>query len=74
MGSISLDDVDKMEISPSTDWLGVEQEMQACSTTISTDKDQPNGQDSSHQNNSGLLPFYPDFQEAEAQQLISNLP
>ena len=52
----------------------MEQEVQACSTTISTDKDQPNGQDSSHQDNSDLLPFDPDFQEAEAQQLISNLP
>ena len=48
--------------------------MQACSHTFSMDNDQPNGQDSSHQDNSDLLPFDPDFQEAEAQQLISNLP
>ena len=45
IGSISLDDVDKMEISPGKDWLDVEQEVQACSTTISTDNDQPNEQD-----------------------------
>ena len=63
-----------MDISPDKDWLGVEQEVQACSTTISTDKDPPNGQDSSHQDNSDLLQFGPDFQETEAQQLISNLP
>ena len=67
MGSISLDDVDKMEISPGTDWLGMEQEMQACSTTISMDKDQPNVQGISHLDNSDLLPFDPYFQEAEAQ-------
>ncbi len=68
MGSISLDDVDKVEISPGKDWLGMEQEVQACSTTISTDNDQPNEQDNIHQDNSDLLPF-----DTAAQQLISNL-
>ena len=42
MGSISLDDVDHVEISPDKDWLGMEQEVQACSITISTNNDQPN--------------------------------
>ena len=48
--------------------------MQACSTTISKDNDKPNEQDNSQQDISDLLPFDPDFQDAEAQQLISNLP
>ena len=74
MKSIKLDDVDSMEVGPSTDQLGMEQSIQACSTTISTDKDQFNGQDNSHQNNSDLLPFDPDFQEADAEPIISNLP
>ena len=74
MGSISLDDVDQVEISPDKDWLGVEQEVQACSITISVNNDQPNEQDNIHQDNSDLLPFDPDFQDAEAQQIISNLP
>ena len=52
----------------------MEQEVQACSITISTNNDQLNEQDNIHQDNSDLLPFDPDFQDAEAQQLISNLP
>ena len=68
MGSISLDDVDQVEANPNKDWLGMEQEVQACSTTISADNDQPNEQDNSHQDISDLLPFDLDFQDAEAQQ------
>ena len=52
----------------------MEQEVQACSITISTDNDQLNEQDDNYQDNSDLLPFDPDFQDAEAQQIISNLP
>ncbi len=52
----------------------MEQEVQACSITISTDNDQPNEHDNSHQDISELLQFDPDIQDAEAQQLISNLP
>ena len=37
-------------------------------------QNQPNEQDSSQQDISELLPFDPDFQDAEAQQLIANLP
>ena len=74
MGSISLDGVDQVKANPNKDWLGVEQEVQACSITISTDNDQLNEQDNIHQDNSDLLPFDPDFQNAEVQQLISNLP
>ena len=51
----------------------MKQEVQACSTTIDMDNDQPNGQDNSIQEDSDLLPFDPDYQEVEAQQLISNL-
>ena len=74
MGSISLDDVDQVEASPNKDWLGVEQEVQACGITISVDNDQLNEQDDIYQDNSDLLLFDPDFQDAEAQQIISNLP
>ena len=49
-------------------------EVQACSVTISTDNDQLNEHDDNYQDNSDLLPFDPDFQDAEAQQIISNLP
>ena len=52
----------------------MEQEVQACSITISAHNDQLNEQDNIYQDNSDLLPFDPDFQDAEAQQLISNLP
>ena len=52
----------------------MEQEAQACSITISTDNDQLNEQDDIYQDNSDLLPFDPDFQDTEAQQIISNLP
>ena len=52
----------------------MEPEDQACSITISTDNDQLNEQDDNYQDNSDLLPFDPDFQDAEAQQIISNLP
>ena len=38
------------------------------------DIDQPNGQNDENQDNSDLLPFDPDYQNAEAQQIISNLP
>ena len=37
-------------------------------------RNQPNGQDNDNQEGSDLLPFDPDYQEAEAQKLISNLP
>ena len=74
MGSISLDDVDQVEANPSKDWLGVGQEAQACSIEFSTDNDQLNEHDYNYQDNSDLLPFDPDFQNAEAQQIISNLP
>ena len=74
MGSISLDDVDQVEANPNKDWLGVEQEVQACSITISMDNDQLNEHDDNYQDDSDLLPFDPDFQDAEAQQIISNLP
>ena len=70
MGSISLDDVDQVEANPSKDWLGVEQEAQACSILISMDNVQLNGHDYIYQDNSDLLPFDPDFQDAEAQQII----
>ena len=72
--SISLNEVDNMEIGLSTDWLGVEQEVQACTITADMDRNQPNGQDNANQEGSDLLPFDPDYQEAEAQKLISNLP
>ena len=52
----------------------MEQEVQACSITISGDNDQLNEQDDIYQDNSDLLLFDPDFQDAEAQQIISNLP
>ena len=52
----------------------MEQEVPACSITISTDNDQLNEQDDIYQDNLDLLLFDPDFQDAEAQQLISNLP
>ena len=74
MGSINLDDIDNMEIGPGTYWLGVEQSIQACSTIVSMDTDQPNGQDNNHQSNSDILPFDKDFEEADAQLIISNLP
>ena len=74
MGSISLDDVDQVEVSPNKNWLGVEQEVQACSITISANNDQLNEQDNIYQDNSDLPPFDPDLQDAEAQQLITNLP
>ena len=38
------------------------------------DKNQLNEQDYNYQDNSDLLPFDPDFHNAEAQQIISNLP
>ena len=38
------------------------------------DNDQLNEHDYNHQDNSDLLPFDPDFHNAEAQQIISNLP
>ena len=37
-------------------------------------KDKPTAQDLNHQNNSDLLPFDQDFQEADPQPVISNLP
>ena len=74
MGSINLDDVEQVEASPSKDWLDVEQQAQACSTEFSTDNNQPNEQDYDYHNNSDLLPFDPDYQNAEPQQIISNLP
>ena len=37
-------------------------------------KDKPTKQDHNQQNNSDLLPLNPDFQEADAQPVISNLP
>ena len=52
----------------------MEQEVQACSITISTDNDQLSEHDDNYQDNSDLLPFDPDFQDAEAQQIISDLP
>lgn len=52
----------------------MEQEVQAYSITICANNDQPIEQDNIHQDNSDLLSFDPDFQDAEAQQLISNLP
>ena len=61
MDSISLNEVDNMEIGPSTDWLGMEQEVQACTITANIDKNQPNGQDNDNQEDSDLLPFDLDY-------------
>ena len=61
MGSISLDEVDNVEIGPGTDWLGVEQEVQACTITVNMDRNGPNGQDNDNQEDSDLLPFDPDY-------------
>ena len=74
MGSISLDDVDQVEANPSKDWLDVEHQAQACNTEFSTDNNQPNEQDYDYHDNLDLLPFDPDYHNAEAQQIISNLP
>ena len=74
MGSINLDDVDQIETNPSQDWLGVKQQAQSCITKFSMDSDQPNEQNHETQGNSDLLPFDPDYQDTEAQQIISNLP
>ena len=52
----------------------MEQQAQTCITEFSTDNEQPNEQNYDHQDNSDLLPFDPDYQNAEAQQIISNLP
>ena len=51
----------------------MEQQAQACITEFSMDLDQPNGQNDENQDNSDLLPFDPDYQSTEAQQIISNL-
>ena len=51
----------------------MEQEVQACSTTVDMKSDQPNGQNKSNQEDSDLLPFDLDYQEADAEKLISNL-
>ena len=74
MNSISLNEADSIEIGPSANWLGVEQEVQACTIIADMDKNQPNGQDNDNQEDSDLLPFDPDYQEEDAQKLISNLP
>ena len=74
MNSISLNEAGSMEIGSSADWLGVDKEVQACTITADMDKNQPNEQDNDNQEDSDLLPFDPDYQEAEAQKLISNLP
>ena len=66
MGSINLDEVKDMEVGTSKDWLGVEWTIQACSTTASMTKDQPNEQDQNQQNDSDLLLLDPDFQGADA--------
>ena len=52
----------------------MEQQAQACSTKLSMDNNQPNEQDDDYHNNSDLLPFDPDYQNAEPQQIMSNLP
>ena len=50
------------------------QQAQACSTEFSMDNNQPNEQDYDYHDNSDLLPFDPHYHNAEAQQIISNLP
>ena len=50
------------------------QEAQAYRIAVAMDNDQLNEHDYIYQDNSDLLPFDPDFQNAEAQQIISNLP
>ena len=52
----------------------MDKEVQTCTITADMDKNQPNGQDNDSQGNSDLLPFDPDYQEAEPQKLITNLP
>ena len=53
-----------MEVGSSTDWLGMDKEVQTCTITADMDKNQPNGQDNDSQGNSDLLPLDPDYQEA----------
>ena len=48
--------------------------IQACSTTASMTKDQPNEQDHNQQNDSDLLPFDHNFQGGDTQPVLSNLP
>ena len=52
----------------------MDKEVQTYTITADMEKNQHNGQDNYSQGNSDLLPFDPDYQEAEAQKLISNLP
>ena len=69
MGLVNLDDVEGMEAGTRSDWLGVERVIRACSTTASLTKNKPAAQD-----DLDFLPFDPDFQAADPQQIISSLP
>ena len=70
MDLISLNEFDNMEMEPSTYWLGMEQEVQACTITVNMDRNQPNGQDNDNQEDSDLLQFDPDYRKAHAKKLI----
>ena len=70
MYSINLNETGDMEIWSSTNWLGMDKEVQTCTITANIDKNQPNGQDTDSQGNLDLLPFDPDYQVAEAQKLM----
>ena len=71
MDSINLNESGDMELGSSSDWLGVDKVGQTCTIMADIDK---GGQNNDSQGNTHLLPFDPDYREAEPQKLITNLP
>ena len=74
MDSINLNESSNLELGSSLDWLGMDKVVQTCTIMADINKDQTSGQDNDNQENTDLLPFDPDYQEAEPQKLITNLP
>ena len=72
--SIHLNEVSDTELGSNSDWLGMDKVVQTCTIMADINKDQTSGQDNDNQEISYLLPFDPDYQEAEPKKLITNLP
>ena len=76
MDTMTIEDVDYMEVQQDSDWLGVDVSALVCSTFVSPqatihNKQQPQTQDNNH---SDFSPFAPDYKVVNAQQVISSLP
>ena len=76
MDTMTIEDVEQIEVQQNSDWLDMDTSALVCSTTVSQQASVHGKQSAQTQekNYSDFSPFAPDFQSTDPQPVISNLP